>query len=53
MIIQEIIIGLIFIAALSYLGVVFWRRTKKDTSGCGESCKGCATIDIENIEVKK
>lgn len=48
---QEVIIGLMFIAALGYLVNLFWNRTRKPSSGCGENCNSCSVIDeIEKMK---
>ena len=51
---QEIIVILIFVAALTYLGRLLYRNFTTD-SGCPKGCGSCNTIDFKKIEqeVKK
>ena len=47
--IQQILIGLLFIAALSYLGYLFYKKfNKKSDKACDEGC-GCSSIELEKI----
>lgn len=48
--IQEIIVGLLFLAALSYVGRIVYRSFKAK-SACGNNCK-CG-VDFSNIEPKQ
>ena len=45
---QEVIIGLMFIAALGYLVNVFWNRSRKPSHTCGEGCNTCSVVDNIN-----
>jgi len=49
---QDVIVGIVFLAALGYLVNVFWNRTRKSSHACGESCTGCSSINIDEIEKK-
>ena len=40
--VQEIILGLIFIAALFYLGRMIYRNVKRETECQGNGCPKCA-----------
>jgi len=44
---QEVIIGLLFLAASGYLVNVFWARSRKPSHNCGEGCNSCSAV--ENI----
>ena len=49
---QEVIIGLMFIAALGYLVNVFWNRSRKPSHACGEGCNTCSAVDnIKKINI--
>jgi hypothetical protein len=47
--IQQIIIGLIFIVALIYLGRMVYRSFKAN-EGCASGCGKCGAIDFKKIE---
>ena len=47
---QEILILLIFLAAVAYLGRMFWRQAKGEEAGCAKGCGGCSTINPDKIE---
>ena len=47
--VQEIIVVLIFIAALGYLGRLVYRNFTAD-AGCPKGCGSCSTIDFKKIE---
>jgi hypothetical protein len=40
--VQELIIGVLFVVALAYLGWRTWKSLFRKKTGCGKSC-GCAT----------
>ncbi|MBX2957704.1 MAG: hypothetical protein KF846_16185 [Cyclobacteriaceae bacterium] len=46
--VQQLLIGLLFTAALIYLGRLAWQlfQSKSCASGCGK----CSTIDVDAIE---
>ena len=46
---QELLIFLIFLAAVAYLGRMFWRQATSNEKSCAKSCGGCATINPEQI----
>lgn len=47
--IQEIILILIFAAALFYLGRLAYRSFSKD-SGCAKGCGSCNAVDFKKIQ---
>ena len=47
---QEILILLIFLAAVAYLGRMFWRQAKSKEPNCAKGCGGCSTINPEQLE---
>lgn len=47
---QEILILLIFLAAVAYLVRMFWRQAKSNEPGCAKGCGGCSTINPELLE---
>jgi len=47
---QEILILLIFLAAVVYLGRMFWRQAKSKEPNCAKGCGGCSTINPEQLE---
>lgn len=46
---QEILILLIFLAAVIYLVRMFWRQAKSKEPNCAKGCGGCSTIDPDLI----
>ncbi|MCU0356623.1 MAG: hypothetical protein MUE95_03510 [Cyclobacteriaceae bacterium] len=46
--IQQLIIALVFVGALTYLGRLIWRafQSKSCASGCGK----CGALDVDAIE---
>lgn len=46
---QEIIVVLIFIAALVYLGRLVYRSFTTD-AGCPKGCGSCSAVDFKKIE---
>ncbi|MCX2485162.1 FeoB-associated Cys-rich membrane protein [Pedobacter sp. MR2016-24] len=49
--IQTIIVGLLFAAALFYIGRIIYRSLSPSKGGCASNCK-CG-VDFSNIETKK
>jgi hypothetical protein len=47
---QEVIILLIFLAAVAYVVRMLWRQAKAKDAGCAKGCGGCSTIDPDLIE---
>lgn len=45
---QDVIIGLMFLAALGYLINIFWSRLRKPSHDCGEGCNSCSAIENMN-----
>ncbi len=51
--IDTIIIGLLFIAALSYLLREVWKQFSHKQTGCAKGCGGgCGAIDFQKIEAE-
>lgn len=48
--IQNIIVAIIVIAALTYVGQIIWRKTKSfsSKSGCGSDC-GCSNNSKQKV----
>ena len=46
---QELLILLIFLAAVAYLVRMFWRQTQGKAAGCSKGCGGCGTINPDLI----
>lgn len=46
---QELIILLIFLAAVVYLGRMFWRQATSNEKSCAKGCGGCSTINPDLI----
>lgn len=50
---QVIIVGLLFLAALFYIGRIIYRSVApKKSGGCASGCGKCG-VDLSHIEVKK
>lgn len=47
---QELLILLIFLAAVAYLVRMFWLQAKSKQPSCAKGCGGCATINPDLIE---
>jgi hypothetical protein len=47
---QEILILLIFLAAVVYLVRMFWRQANSNEKSCAKGCGGCSTINPEQLE---
>ncbi|WP_367868771.1 FeoB-associated Cys-rich membrane protein [Pedobacter sp. WC2423] len=48
--IQAILVGLLFVAALFYIGRIIYRAVSPKSGGCGSNCK-CG-VDFSTIETK-
>lgn len=46
--IQQILVGLVFLAAIWYVGRMVYRQLKPKNNGCGVNCK-CG-VDFSDIE---
>lgn len=46
---QEILVVLLFVAALSYLGWLVYHNFTSD-SACPKGCGSCSTVDFKKIE---
>jgi hypothetical protein len=49
MIFQQVLIGLIFLAAIIYVGTLVY-RSFQSKSGCPSGCGKCGAIDFAKIE---
>lgn len=49
--IQQILLGLIFLGAVVYLGRLIMRQFRAE-SGCASGCGKCGALDIKEIEKK-
>jgi len=47
--IQQILLGLVFLGAILYLGRLIIRQFKAE-SGCASGCGKCGALDIKDIE---
>jgi hypothetical protein len=47
---QEILILLIFLAAVAYLVRMFWQQAKSKQPSCAKGCGGCSTLNPDLIE---
>lgn len=47
--IQQILLGLIFLGAIVYLGRLVIRQFRAE-SGCASGCGKCGALDLEDIE---
>ncbi|SHI42057.1 hypothetical protein SAMN02745146_0826 [Hymenobacter daecheongensis DSM 21074] len=51
MIFQYLIIGLLFLAAMFYVGRIFWRAFfVKAEGGCAKGCGACGTLDVDRLQ---
>lgn len=51
--IQEIIIGIIFLAAVGYVIKLFKDQFKsRNTGGCAKGCNSCSVVDLDKITPK-
>jgi hypothetical protein len=48
---QSILVGLIFIAAVLYIGRLIFRSFRAD-SACSSGCGKCAAIDFKKLEAQ-
>jgi len=49
MILQQVLVGLIFLGALAYIGSMVYKIFQAKT-GCASGCGKCGTIDFAKIE---
>lgn len=47
--VQEILIGIIFLAALFYVGSIFYKNAQAK-NGCAKGCGSCGAVDFKKIE---
>lgn len=48
--VQEIIVGLIFLGALIYIGKIIYRSFKPKNGVCDKGCGSCGAIDFKKLE---
>ncbi|NEM96406.1 FeoB-associated Cys-rich membrane protein [Pontibacter burrus] len=48
--VQQIIILLLFVAAVAYIAHILYRTFFVKTDGCAKSCGACGGIDFKKIE---
>ncbi len=48
--IQEIIVALVFLAALAYIGKIIYRSFKPKNGVCDKGCGSCSAIDFKKLE---
>ena len=48
--IQEILIGVIFIAAVIYVGGMVFRAFRGSAAGCSSGCGKCGAVDFAKLE---
>jgi len=48
--VQQILVFLIFIAAVAYMGRLLYRTFFSKTEGCAKGCGACGGIDFKKIE---
>jgi hypothetical protein len=49
MILQQVLVGLIFLGAIAYIGSIVYKIFQAKT-GCASGCGKCGTIDFAKIE---
>ncbi|WP_142527606.1 FeoB-associated Cys-rich membrane protein [Pedobacter westerhofensis] len=49
--VQIILVGLLFLAALFYIGRIIYRSVSPKSGGCASGCGKCG-VDLSKIEVK-
>ncbi|MCX2481719.1 FeoB-associated Cys-rich membrane protein [Pedobacter sp. MC2016-15] len=50
--VQIILVGLLFLAALFYIGRIIYRSVVPKKGGCASGCGKCG-VDFSNVEIKK
>jgi len=51
MLLQNILIALLFLAATFYVGRIFWRAFfTKNQAGCAKGCGACSTLDVDQLQ---
>ena len=51
MLIQNLLIVLLFLAASFYVGRIFWRPFfTKSAAGCAKGCGACGTLDVDRLQ---
>lgn len=48
--VQEIIVGVIFLAALVYISKIIYRSFKPKNGVCGKGCGSCGAVDFKKLE---
>jgi hypothetical protein len=49
MILQQVLVGLIFLGAIAYIGRIVYKSFQAKT-GCASGCGKCGAIDLAKIE---
>ena len=51
MLVQNLLIVLLFLAATFYVGRIFWRAFfTKSAAGCAKGCGACGTLDVDRLQ---
>ena len=51
MLLQNLLIALLFLAATFYVGRIFWRAFfTKSAGGCAKGCGACSTLDVDRLQ---
>ncbi len=48
--VQEILLALVFLAALAYIGKIIYRSIKPKNGVCDKGCASCNAIDFKKLE---
>lgn len=49
---QVILVGILFVAALFYIGRIIYRSISPKSGGCASGCNKCGA-DFSKVEIKK
>ena len=51
MLVQNLLIALLFLAASFYVVRIFWRAFfTKSAAGCAKGCGACGTLDVDRLQ---
>ena len=51
MVLQSLLIGFLFAAALFFIGRRFWQAFfTKSQAGCAKGCGACGTLDVDRLQ---
>ena len=51
MLVQNLLIAFLFLAASFYVGRIFWRAFfTKSAAGCAKGCGACGTLDVDRLQ---